>query len=258
MKASRLNFFAAVIFLLGLAPTLHADERTCTTIATLERTAGVVKVVPEGAVMPLRKLADQQALCAGDQVFTLKNAQAKLVFAAGELVMAENSQMKVSSENDLSLQEGTGLFEVKKREQGLALEAHTPLVVIGVKGTRFLLSSSREMNNVALVRGLIDVTRVDKQAMAHYRSKPAREMDFSEYLQQQQQQMQSYQNQMLQDFSEYKAQLELEFEAFKESVELTPGQQLLISASADKPEAIERPMEEITEQLAKQLGQWLP
>lgn len=234
-----------------------AQSADCDPLAHLERKQGIVKVQPQGAVMPLRKVELPHALCEGDQVFTLKNGTAKLRYPTGELVLAENSKVRIQQMAELKLEEGTALFEVSKREQGLALQAHTPLVVIGVKGTQFLLSSTEKVNNVALVRGLIDVTRQDKKDMAYYRAKPVSEMSFAEYQKQQMQEMQDYSQQLQQEFSDYKAQMDAEFEAYKSSIELAPGQQLTLSADNEKPEAIESPINDAVKSLQRKLASWL-
>lgn len=248
----------AIVLLGFLQPAFSQQPSdTCQPLAELVRTNGIVKVQLHGAAMPLSKLALPHPLCKGDQVFTLKNATAKLEYNAGELVLTEQSKVLIDNKTTIKLEQGSALFEVTKRDKKQAFQAHTPLVVIGVKGTQFLLSSTEQTTQVALVRGLIDVARQDQQKIAHFSAKPLSDMSFAEYQQQQQSQLQSYSQQLHQNFAEYKAQMELEFSAYKSSIELAAGQQLTLNSDSNKPEALEAPLSEAANNLQRQLARWL-
>ena len=255
-----LNVLFALLLALTYSSLTLAME--CESYASLKRSEGQVQLVVAGSPFPLRNFSLPYALCTGDQVQTVANAQALISHVGGEVVLAENSRLKVLSSDSLSLAEGAALFQIAKRE-GQRFVAQTPLVVIGVKGTQFLVSSRAERNDVALFKGAVDVERQDGQDMAYFRAKPVADMDFKEYSDYQKKSFSDYQTSLDQAFSDYKQQQMVAFQAYVKSVDLLVGRQLTLSgenalsAEADKPEAIDVPIGKDVEQLQQQLYLWL-
>lgn len=251
-----------------------ASTQTCESNASLKRIKGQVQLVKAGSPFPLRNPELPYALCAGDKIQTVAKAQALIVHVSGEVVLAENSRLEVLDVNSLSLAEGVALFQITQRE-GQRFIAHTPLVVIGVKGTQFLVSSQAERNDVALFKGSVGVERQDGQEMAYFRSKPVAEMSYKEYSAYQKKSFSEYKNALKQAFNDYKKQQMAEFQAYVSSVDLQTGRQLTLSGagalnskealSADgsvsteavKPEAVDAPVTKAVEKLHQQLKVWL-
>ncbi|GLR64923.1 hypothetical protein GCM10007878_23610 [Marinospirillum insulare] len=245
-----------VSLLLMLVYTSFAFAVECESYASLIRTEGKVQLVALGSPFPKRNLDLPYALCSGDRVQTVAEAQALISHSGGELVLAENSSLEMLDVDSLSLTEGTALFRVTKRE-GQRFVAKTPLVVIGVKGTEFLVSSQSSRNDVALFKGEVEVERQDGQEMAYYESKPVSAMSFSEYQAFQQQSFNEYKNNLEQAFSDYKEQQLAEFKAYVSGVDLQAGRQLTLSGENEKPEAIDAPINKSVEKLQQQLNSWL-
>lgn len=255
-------FTAALLLVLTYSSLSFASTKECESFASLKRMEGQVQLLKAGSPFPARKPELPYALCAGDLVQTVSKAQALIVHVGGEVVLAENSRLEVLDADSLSLAEGAALFQIAKRE-GQRFVAQTPLVVIGVKGTQFLVSSRAKRNDVALFKGAVDVERQDGQDMAYFRAKPVADMDFKEYSDYQKKSFSDYQSSLDQAFSDYKQQQMVAFQAYVKSVDLLVGRQLTLSgenalsAEADKPEAIDIPIDKAVEQLQQQLYLWL-
>lgn len=236
---------------LGLATT-----QTCDSYASLKRMEGQVQLVKANSPFPVRNPELPYALCTGDLVQTVSKAQALISHVGGEVVLAENSRLEVLDADSLSLAEGAALFQIAQRE-GHRFVAKTPLIVIGVKGTEFLVSSQTARNDVALFKGAVGVERQDGQAMAYFRTKPVSEMSFEEYQAYQKKSFSEYKNSLDQAFNDYKEQQMAEFQAYVAGVDLKAGRQLTLSGDSVKPEAVDVPISKTVEKLQQQLTLWL-
>lgn len=236
---------------LGLSTT-----QTCDSYASLKRMEGQVQLVKANSPFPVRNPELPYALCTGDLVQTVSKAQALISHVGGEVVLAENSRLEVLDADSLSLAEGAALFQIAQRE-GHRFVAKTPLIVIGVKGTEFLVSSQTARNDVALFKGAVGVERQDGQAMAYFRTKPVSEMSFEEYQAYQKKSFSEYKNSLDQAFNDYKEQQMAEFQAYVSGVDLKAGRQLTLSGDSKKPEAVDAPVNKNVEKLQQQLTSWL-
>ncbi|MFK7160001.1 FecR family protein [Marinospirillum sp. MEB164] len=259
LRVASLSLLLTLCFSL---PAFAADsvdalaDPACLPLAELVRTEGQVRVTRAPSPFPLRQLELPFALCAEDQVQTVTGAQALIHYAGGELVLAEQSRLQLRGAEQLELEEGVALFEVSRREGGQFV-AQTPLVVIGVKGTRFLVSAQAERHDVALFRGAVEVERQDGQEMAYYLARPIEEMTFAEYRAYQRQQFQQFQQDFNQAFQDYREQVRAEFQAFVRGVDLQPGRQLTLSGADDSVDAIDAPVSESTLAVQEALANWL-
>lgn len=257
MTRSHVSHRLLLVFILfGFVHHTAASDR-CESVAALERTEGQVRVTHSGQTFPQRNLTVPHDLCPGDHVQTVSNAQALIRHVGGEVVLAENSTLKVLAVDKLSLEQGVALFEIAKRE-GKSFVAQTPLIVIGVKGTRFLVNSNQQRDDVALFNGLVAVTQTDGDNMAYFRAKPLSEMSFEEYRTYQQRAFSDYRDAINQAFNDYKKQTLAEFESFVNQIDLQPGRQLTIGATKTRTEAVDAQINPAFETLNKTLGSWLP
>ncbi|SFC46096.1 FecR family protein [Marinospirillum celere] len=255
----RITTTALYLLLLGVAGSafpVWAEEARCESFAALERTQGQVRVSEEASPFPQRISSFPYLLCPGDKVQTVSQAQAHISHPGGDLVMAENSLLTVNSIEEVELETGAALFHIAQRE-GARFVANTPLVVIGVKGTRFLVSANDERNDVALFEGGVEVERQDGQEMAYYRAKDISEMTFDEYRRHQNQAFRDFQAAFNQAFNDYKDQVMAEFEAFKRGIDLEPGRQLTLGSDGEQAEAVDAPVDAAFDTLQQQLGSWL-
>lgn len=234
-----------------------AHAQTCEAIATLQRVEGIVKVQPAQAAFALRSVQIPHALCAGDQVFTLTQARALISYSSGELVVDSGSKVTISQAQQLDLDEGSALFEVKRQAKGQELQAHTPLIVIGVKGTRFLLTSQQKDNHVALIRGQIEVQRQDQKEMAYYQTRSVSEVDIEGFDEQHRQEFEQFLQERGHEFAQFAQQRRTEFSAFVQAIALREGLQLTLGDHKQEHVAIEAPINAELEQLHDELAQWL-
>ncbi|TYT75589.1 FecR family protein [Desulfobotulus mexicanus] len=221
---------------------------------SLIMTEGPVRILETGSPFPKSPGELPRVLNTGDKVQTQRNARAFILSADSEVILDADSIFNVLEADSAQLESGVALFEITARD-GRRITAQTPLVVIGVKGTNFLVSSNEKREDVALFKGHVGIERQDRQAMAHYTAKKPGEMTFSEYAAFQKKSFGDYRKMLLQDFSDYKATMAAEFQAFKEEIDLRPGKKLTIGAG-EKPEAVEAEVDKETQEKARSLQQW--
>ncbi len=249
-------FYGVLVYGLLVSGVALAGE-SCAQLATLERVESLVKVQPAGAAFPLRRLELPHALCAGDELFTLGGGRALVRHAGGELVVAQNSRLRIRAGGEVEALAGQLLFDIEKRQQLAPVSVHTPLIVIGVKGTRFLVAVADQLSEVALASGLVEVQRQDGQEVALYESKPLAQMSMDEYRQQVQAQFAEYSSAQLDGFAAYKKRLHTEFAAYTQQVQLQPGNQLVFGQEDGMPMALHGQISKDNAQLQAELAQWL-
>ncbi|TWI71184.1 FecR family protein [Desulfobotulus alkaliphilus] len=233
---------------------LASENNGASSALSLIQTEGPVRILEAGSPFPKSPGELPRILKAGDKVQTQRNARALILSPDSEVILDAESVFKVLEADSAQLESGVALFEITARD-GRRVTAQTPLVVIGVKGTNFLVSSNEKREDVALFKGHVGIERQDKQAMAHYTAKKPGEMTFSEYAAFQKKSFGDYREMLLQDFNDYKATMAAEFQAFKEEIDLTPGKKLTIGAG-EKPEAVEADLDKETRDKARSLQQW--
>ena len=89
--------------------------------------------------------------------------------------------MHLKGLESLSLEEGTVLFDIRKRGKSRGLTIATKTAVIGVKGTQFLVRDTDDSIAVFLNEGKVEVTPIDGQ-FKHYKAKTTN--SFESYSQQ--------------------------------------------------------------------------
>ncbi|WP_114418591.1 FecR family protein [Marinospirillum perlucidum] len=238
------------------AASSDTGEARCEVFARLERTEGQVRVSRAGQPFPQRVSSLPHDLCPGDKVQTVSGARAHIGHPGGQVVMSENSLLVVNSIDEVELEEGAALFDIARREEG-RFTARTPLVVIGVKGTRFLVASNDERNDVALFSGEVNVGRQDGAEMAYYQAKSVDEMTFAEYQEYQRREFREFRDSFNQEFQDYKDQVMAEFSTFCEDVDMQPGRQLTLGEADGQPEAVGAPVDKGFEALKDDLSDWL-
>lgn len=108
-------------------------------------------------------------LASGDTVKTGPKSKAEISCATGKIRLYENTVIIVPEVVDegekkdvrqVELDNGTGLFKIKKRGVERGFEVKTTNVIAGVKGTVFAVEHRREQNvtRVAVFSGVVEVT----------------------------------------------------------------------------------------------------
>lgn len=245
-----------VLVLLLFLPLSTSASEPCDAVATLMETEGEVRVTRADSPFPENDPALPYSLCPGDQVQTVSDAGALIRHPDGDMVMAADSRLAIVENDEVQVESGAVLFQVEART-GERLKSGSPSVVIGVKGTRFLVSSGPSREDIALFDGRVDVERRDGREMAYYRAPSRDEMTFEEYREQQRGAFRDYVDTINQDFAEYREQLMARFEAYVDDVELKPGRQLTLGDEDDEPRAVEAPVDNAFTDLHDQLASWL-
>lgn len=205
----------------------------CAPVARMTRVEGEVGVRPAGQVGKPALVSSPVPLCAGDEVHTTRG-RALINVGAGDLVTLDaGSVLVVRTEDKAALTSGKALFDIQKRQSGAGLEVLTRLSVIGVKGTRFLVSDRPEGVSVALDEGVVDVASTQGK-LGFYREKPQapRERSFDDF----KREMREGVNAEKKSFEDYKVALRKEFVAYVDSVTMRAGTELTIANG----EAVER------------------
>jgi ferric-dicitrate binding protein FerR (iron transport regulator) len=105
----------------------------------------------------------------GDSVRTGPGAKAEISCATGKMRLYENTIIvipEVVDEGDkkdvrqVNLEEGTGLFRIRKRGVEKGFEVHTQQIIAGVKGTLFAVQTTGQggYSRVAVYSGLVEVS----------------------------------------------------------------------------------------------------
>jgi hypothetical protein len=108
-------------------------------------------------------------LASGDTVRTGPSSRAEVSCATGKMRLYENTVIivpeVVQGENkkdvrQMILDDGTGLFNIRKRGVENGFEVHTSNIIAGVKGTIFgvLREKKRNFSRVAVYSGVVEVT----------------------------------------------------------------------------------------------------
>ncbi|MDR9467260.1 FecR family protein [Marinospirillum sp.] len=256
MKHYPSSFLCSFFLLIWMISGSAQAQNRCESFAQLEKVEGPVRVSEEGTPFPQRITDLPHSLCPGDKVQTVAKARAHISHPGGQVVLSENSLLVVNSIEEVELEEGAALFDIAKREEG-RFTARTPLVVIGVKGTRFLVSRNEERNDIALFDGELNVERRDGKEMAYYQAKSIDDMTFAEFQAYQRREFQEFRDSFNQEFQDYKKQVMAEFSTFCRDVDMKPGRQLTLGSVDGKPEAVGAPVDKGYSALKDDLGSWL-
>ena len=246
--------FTAPAFAQAVQPPAAPKDPPDLQTLVLTRTEGAVRILEPDSPFPKPPGDLPRILNPGEKVQTTRNAKALIFSQNDEILLDGDSLLTVLASDGAKLESGVALFEITARD-GRRITAQTPLVVIGVKATLFLVSSNKKREDVALIKGAIGVERQDKQAMALFEAKDPREMTFSEYVEFQRKSFGDYKATLMQDFKDYKSIMAAEFKAFKEEIDLKPGRRLTLG-TGEKPEAVEAAMDKATEEAVEALQRW--
>ena len=143
-----------------------------------------------------------------DMLITLSKARAVVMLSDGSKVILDpKSKLKVLGKSDLEQEEGKIYYHIKKRS-AKGLKVKTNFAIIGVKGTKFIVSDDTT-KAVSLKEGLVGVDSVEG-AFEHHKQ---REMD----------EFAAYQAKQNGEFEKYKKELNEAFVEYVNSFDLKPG-----------------------------------
>ena len=195
-------------------------------LAKIVKVEGNTKVLKSGTIKK-DDAVEGQAIFEGDMVITASGAMASVEFMdKSKVVLDEKSKLLVKGFEALKQEGGKVYYEITKRgAQGLKVA--TNFAVIGVKGTKFVITDDNATQSVSLKEGLVGVQSI-KEEFALYRKELEAE------------------------YEEFKKELSDEFEAFKKEgeqavfvgnfkeIDLEPGKTITINGNrADESSDLE-------------------
>jgi hypothetical protein len=221
----------------------------CQSVAKLVAIEGLVSIKPSGKVLKTSPGALPRALCAGDEVHTFEG-RALINDGRTTVSIDQFSVVAFNGAGRSALSQGQALFEVRKRKAEAGVEVKTRLSVIGVKGTRFLVSDKQDGLSVVLDEGVVDITST-QGPVGLYREKssgkPAEE-DFESFARKLAEGVASDQA----AFEQYKTQVQREFVAYVENLTLEAGKELVTVGRI----AVERKISSESAKAIKSLCDW--
>jgi hypothetical protein len=218
-------------------------------VASLVAVEGQVSIKPAGKVLKTSPGALPRALCAGDEVHTFAG-RAKIDDGRSMVTLDHFSVAAFVAAGKAAMNKGQALFEVSKRKAETGVEVKTRLSVIGVKGTRFLVSDKNDDVGVVLDQGQVEITST-QGPVALYRetaaAKPA-EDDFAAYVRRKAEAIAAGKA----EFEEYKTQVQREFVAYVENLTLEAGKELVTHGHV----AVERAISDEAAKAIQSLAEW--
>ena len=243
----KMIFASLFIALLFLTSRVFAD---CPTLAQIVAFDGQISIKPAGKVVKKSPGKLPAPLCAGDEVHSFQGKA--LIHSMNKDVMTLDAEsvLTIKSAELAGVSKGKALFDIQKRQTGQGLQVATRLSVIGVKGTRFLVSDKPEGVSVALDEGVVDVKSTQGK-LGLYREKEVEkkpELSFEDFKRQIQEGVAAEQK----AFEEYKKEIQREFVAYVENITMQAGTELTIAGN----EAVERKTSGELKNEMEQLRRW--
>ena len=177
-------------------------------LAKIIKIEGNVKILKSGEIKK-KKAVQNISLFKDDMVITGKGSVAVLIFAdRSKVVLDEKSKLKIEGISDLKQDGGKVFYSIKKRGSK-GLRVATNFAVIGVKGTKFIVTDDEKSKNVSLKNGLIGVQSLKEEFELH------RKKEMDEY--------EAYKAELRGEFEEYKKKMQEEFVEFVKEFDLKPN-----------------------------------
>jgi hypothetical protein len=210
-----MRFFLLIILLFGFSHAAGA-------LATITKVEGSVKLLKTGEIKKSDAAAGQE-IFEGDMVITESASMASILFIdQSKVVLDEKAKLKLEGFDKLAQEGGKVYYSIKKRgAQGLKVA--TNFAVIGVKGTKFLVSDDENNRQVSLKEGLVGVQSLKEEFELH------RKKEMDEY--------EAYKRQMAGEFDEYKKELEEGFVEFVKEFDLQPNKTISFDGNKVNEEA---------------------
>lgn len=238
------------VFLVLFTCTLSWQARAeCQAVAKMLAFEGQVSIKPAGKVLKTSPGALPRALCAGDEVHTFEG-RARIDDGRTSVTIDRFSVVAFNGVGKTGLNQGQALFEMKKRRAEAGVEVKTRLSVIGVKGTRFLVSDKDAGVGVVLDQGVVEVTSTQGPVGLYREKSAAKPADdnFAAYVRRKAEVIAEGQA----AFEQYKTQVQREFVAYVENLTLEAGKELVTVGNI----AVERDISAESAQAIQSLCAW--
>ncbi len=146
------------------------------------------------------------------------------LLGVNKLVLMENSILYIEGIDRVNFEEGKAIFQIRKRGEGRGLKVRVRSVIIGIKGTKFMISSEEDRIGIYLKDGYL---RVKKIVGEFIRYRKREEEEFEEY----KREIEEGIKREMEEYEEFKRETEREFREFVKEFELKPGSAVMIVGS---------------------------
>jgi len=181
--------FVMRIFIMMILGAFFSVVMANNIVGSVESLKGRVKVKSENSIKKSRVKAGLE-IKAGDLIITSKNAFAKIKLKDDStIVLDESSSILFNSVYDAKQDSGKIYYKITSRDAKNSLKIKTPFAIIGIKGTTFIINTSKENSFVSLKEGLIGVASV-KEKFELYRTEVRKQ--FEDFMAQQQASYEEY------------------------------------------------------------------
>lgn len=201
-----IKMITALVFVLATFGISGAADKA----GEVKNYKGSVDVYREGSIRgdTVRKTGHE--LFVKDIVKTKRKAMASIRFIDGsEALMKEKSILEIDDIKEIGMNEGRVIFNIKEQSGLKGISIKTKSVVIGVKGTRFVVDSFDGELQVFLKEGLLNIKSLVDE-FVRYRKKESEDYD-------------KFKKKEMDDFGEYKKKEEEEFKEFVKEFEMKSG-----------------------------------
>ncbi|ACO03870.1 MAG TPA: hypothetical protein DEP48_04575 [Persephonella sp.] len=196
---------AVFVFMIFAITSLYAQEA-----GKIVQYEGVVKVHREDKVRPVKVDHPDFPIFVRDIVRTKSRSLAFIRFIDGsKVVLTEKSSLIVQDLDMVSANEGRVLFKIEKRGKLKGLKVKARSVVIGVKGTKFIIDMTDDSMNIFLKEGVISVRSLVGEFIRY------RQREISEF--------ERFKEEQIGGYEKYKKEMEEEFKEFVKEFEMRGG-----------------------------------
>jgi hypothetical protein len=159
-------------------------------VGMVQSVKGSVKVKSEGSFKKSRVKSGME-LKSGDLLTTSRHGAVIIKLNdKSTITLASNAILQINSQNDIDQQQGKILYHITSRDAKNHLKIKTSFAIIGIKGTTFVLNTSKD-SSLILKEGLVSVKSI-KEKFELYRKKVQEE--FNNYVSSQQSAFEQYKN----------------------------------------------------------------
>jgi hypothetical protein len=171
---------------------------------------GIVKIHREGVVRPINVNYPDFPIFVRDIIKTKSSSIAFIRFIDGsKIVLTEKSSLTVQGLDLISATEGRVLFKIEKRGKLKGLKVKARSVVIGVKGTRFIVDMKDGEMNIYLKEGVLSVRSLIGEFIRY------RKREISEF--------EKFREEQIGEYERFKEKMEREFKEFVKEFEMRGG-----------------------------------
>ncbi len=141
-----------------------------------------------------------------------------------KLVLMENSVLYIEGIDRLNFEKGRVIFQIRKRGESRGLKVRVRSVIIGIKGTRFLVDAEGDKIGIFLKDGYLTVRKMVGEFI-RYRKKE--EEEYEEFKREIEEGIRKEKK----EYEKFKEETEKEFREFVKEFELKPGSAVIIEGS---------------------------